>query len=239
MIKLRDLAGQRFGELTALKPTEERRGRRVVWLCQCSCGKQAAVTSDSLVSGNTTSCGHLRGGRKDLVSRRFGRLVALEAVDGANEHIPWLCRCDCGREVIVLSSDLIRGHTQSCGCYNRGRVTTHGLSKTRAYRNAKNRERKEKKRGLDIEWTHEMEAALCAYFPTCVVDGSTQRMSTDHVLPLSGGNGLRLGNAVRLCNHCNCVKNNRSLDQLPSDMRDKIIQAASDFQENWLAREVS
>ena len=28
----------------------------------------------------------------------------------------WYCKCDCGNETIVQSSNLINGHTQSCGC---------------------------------------------------------------------------------------------------------------------------
>ena len=28
----------------------------------------------------------------------------------------WRCKCDCGKEVIVQSSNLINGNTKSCGC---------------------------------------------------------------------------------------------------------------------------
>lgn len=57
-----NIAGQRFGRLTALKVVKrQRRGTTVelVWLCQCECGNQKRVKRTSLgISVN--SCGCLR-----------------------------------------------------------------------------------------------------------------------------------------------------------------------------------
>lgn len=55
-----DLAGQRFGRLTAIRPIEERKAGRIVWECVCECGNTAYVSADSLRSGDTKSCGCLR-----------------------------------------------------------------------------------------------------------------------------------------------------------------------------------
>ena len=52
-----DLQNQKFGELIAIEPTEQREGRKVVWKCKCSCGKEIYVSSSNLVRGNTRSCG--------------------------------------------------------------------------------------------------------------------------------------------------------------------------------------
>lgn len=50
----------------------------------------------------------------------------------------WRCGCDCGREAEVLTANLNRGNTASCGCVRNikssKRATTHGLSKTHVYR---------------------------------------------------------------------------------------------------------
>lgn len=238
--KKKDLTGQQFGELTALSPTEERRNGCVVWLCQCSCGNQTAIDSNSLISGSTQSCGCSR--KKDITGQRFGRWVVLEEAGRTpDKRVLWHCRCDCGNEAIVASSSLVSGHTQSCGCYHQEVMaalhTTHGLSKTPEYINTKSRERKERKRGLDSEWTTDMEVALCEFQPACVVCGSTDRMATDHVLPLSNGNGLKPGNAVRLCRSHNSRKSDKDIDELPADWQKKIIKAASDFQEHWNGRQ--
>ena len=57
-----DLTGQRFGKLTAIRPTEERRRKFVVWECKCDCGNTAYVTSKNLKTGKTRSCGCLKKG---------------------------------------------------------------------------------------------------------------------------------------------------------------------------------
>uniref|UniRef100_A0A7C9NUW7 Uncharacterized protein n=1 Tax=Muribaculaceae bacterium Z82 TaxID=2304548 RepID=A0A7C9NUW7_9BACT len=58
-----DLAGQRFGRLVALEPTEKRSDGSVVWRCQCDCGKVVEVNAHRLRKGNTKSCGCLKKDR--------------------------------------------------------------------------------------------------------------------------------------------------------------------------------
>jgi len=56
----KDLAGQRFGKLVAIKPTGDKAKYGVVWECQCDCGNIAFVSSDKLLrSGHAQSCGCL------------------------------------------------------------------------------------------------------------------------------------------------------------------------------------
>lgn len=53
----------------------------------------------------------------NLTGQRFGKLTALfEQPERKNRKIVWHCKCDCGNECDVVSSYLISGHTQSCGC---------------------------------------------------------------------------------------------------------------------------
>ena len=59
MPTLIDLAGQRFGRLTVMRCVRRGGGRHVLWLCRCDCGRVAHVSSDSLRSGGTRSCGCL------------------------------------------------------------------------------------------------------------------------------------------------------------------------------------
>lgn len=54
-----DLTGRRFGHLTVLEKTEERRWQNVWWKCQCDCGKTTLVPRHNLITGNTKSCGCL------------------------------------------------------------------------------------------------------------------------------------------------------------------------------------
>ena len=56
---MRDLTGQRFGQLVVIE-LAERHARRVFWRCLCDCGKAKNVESSNLHNGRTNSCGHLR-----------------------------------------------------------------------------------------------------------------------------------------------------------------------------------
>jgi hypothetical protein len=49
--------GDRFGRLVVLEKTLTK--SRAHWICQCDCGNQKEIRSDSLYSGNTQSCGCL------------------------------------------------------------------------------------------------------------------------------------------------------------------------------------
>lgn len=51
-----DLTGQKFGKLFVISRVKNNRDM-VQWNCQCDCGKKTIVSSASLKSGNTKSCG--------------------------------------------------------------------------------------------------------------------------------------------------------------------------------------
>jgi hypothetical protein len=55
----------------------------------------------------------------------------------------WLCKCDCGAERAVMGNSLVKGATQSCGCYateiKRDRIIAH--NKENATQGGRSRER--------------------------------------------------------------------------------------------------
>lgn len=58
----------------------------------------------------------------DITNQRFSRLVALkEAGRTPAGRALWHCLCDCGKFTTVTSNHLRSSHTQSCGCYARGK----------------------------------------------------------------------------------------------------------------------
>jgi hypothetical protein len=59
-----NLAGQRFGKLIALRPTNLRMAGNVLWQCACDCGATKLTTAVSLKHGWTRSCGCLAHDRK-------------------------------------------------------------------------------------------------------------------------------------------------------------------------------
>lgn len=52
-----DLLGQKFGKLTVIEKTDRRQQGSIMWKCQCDCGNIKEISSGSLVSGHTKSCG--------------------------------------------------------------------------------------------------------------------------------------------------------------------------------------
>lgn len=54
---IRNLVGERFGKLVVVEDTHKRKNHRVVWKCLCDCGRQVERVSDSLIQGDSKSCG--------------------------------------------------------------------------------------------------------------------------------------------------------------------------------------
>lgn len=61
----------------------------------------------------------------DLTNQRFNKLVVIKRVENKpnDHHIQWLCRCDCGKEVVYSSQVLRRGRAKSCGCIKKQDLT--------------------------------------------------------------------------------------------------------------------
>ena len=67
------------------------------------------------------------GNRLDLTGQRYGQLTVLRPAESIGDKTTWLCRCDCGNEVVVRTDRLRSGHTTSCGCKGPGATPGVGL----------------------------------------------------------------------------------------------------------------
>ena len=122
-----DLTGQKIGRLFVIGDSGERTEKGAMWDCLCDCGNHKLYSTAELRNGMVKSCGCIkREWRNDIIGKRFGRLEVLDYYDSekrsGKKYSRYLCRCDCGKEVIVLKSDLTSGHTMSCGCYKKDRI---------------------------------------------------------------------------------------------------------------------
>lgn len=51
----------------------------------------------------------------DIADQKFGTLTAIKKMDfSKNRNAMWLCRCECGNEIIVSGSTLRKGQKKSC-----------------------------------------------------------------------------------------------------------------------------
>lgn len=152
MGKFQDLTGQRFGRLTVIERAEDYISpsgyKYVMWRCQCDCGNFVNVRTADLKNNCTQSCGCLhkeilsQSKLIDLTGQTFERLTVIKRVDdyispSGDRRVQWLCKCICGKEVVVTGSNLTKGNSKSCGCYYRELLTkkntTHNASNTRLY----------------------------------------------------------------------------------------------------------
>ena len=117
-----DIAGQRFGRLTAIKRLPSQK-KRTMWLCKCDCGNEKIAEKQGLKNGRIRSCGCLRkttigATYKDITGQTFGRLTAVEPTRRRDSKgsVYWRCKCSCGNEAEVTVDCLTNGNTISCGC---------------------------------------------------------------------------------------------------------------------------
>lgn len=133
MVAFMDRTGVRYGSLIAVRRIDQP-GGRPKWECVCDCGNKATVNGHNLTSGNTRSCGCLWQSvvKKDMLGKRFGRLVVSDAAEAkkynGSRMAMYRCKCDCGNEVVTLGMSLRNGDTTSCGCLLRETGRKNGLS---------------------------------------------------------------------------------------------------------------
>ena len=70
----------------------------------------------------------------DLTGQRFGRLVVIRECGRKNGNVAWLCKCDCGNELVVSGDSLRGGRSQSCGCTRVVASKKHGCARKPWYK---------------------------------------------------------------------------------------------------------
>jgi hypothetical protein len=62
-MKMNNLQGLTFGELTVQERVGTNKNGSVVWSCLCTCGRQADVAGSYMLAGHTSTCGKCRSGQ--------------------------------------------------------------------------------------------------------------------------------------------------------------------------------
>ena len=114
--KIKVVPGKKFGRLTVESFVKADRSSKY-WKCICECGGIKTVREGDLRAGKTKSCGCLQRQVKDLVGKRFGKLVVKSLNRVEKNIVYWNCVCDCQNKAIVSRKGLESGNTKSCGCF--------------------------------------------------------------------------------------------------------------------------
>lgn len=144
-----DLTGKQFGILTVEKKVAPNQ-----YLCRCACGNEIQCGASDLLRGHNKSCGCLKHRHKnteDLTGMRSGKLVVIEQSEERRRNCQlWLCRCDCGKEILLEPYKIKKSLVRSCGC-TRGEKRKKDLSGQRFGKLTALR-RLDKKRGSSYLW---------------------------------------------------------------------------------------
>ncbi len=173
-----------------------------------------------------------------MINKRFGMLLVLkEMADRVDHGITYLCRCDCGQEVVKEGRRLRKGEVKSCGCMKHlgrryGKVTSlDGFKYSPSL--AKDLYRSYKyncdKTGRELVIT--LEEALKIFKLNCFYCGSppslrTHRKYYDYLHGMDRVNnklGYTVENVVTCCTNCNLAKK----DMTVSDFIDWAVQVAT------------
>lgn len=127
---MKNLTGLTFGRLKVTGFNRKEK-YKFYWNCSCSCGREKIVDGSKLKSGHTRSCGCLKKDsskgrikrdikiiKKESIGKIYGKLKIID-IFRKNGVIRAKCQCSCGNESESVLSNIIAGHTRSCGC-NRG-----------------------------------------------------------------------------------------------------------------------
>lgn len=219
--RMTDITGQRFGRLLAVKAAQTG-GGRVMWECQCDCGKAVSRSSKNLVNGTATSCGcrkaeaaaeNIENRKVCAVGMRFGKLVVTgEMTIGSTSRKMCECSCDCGSKKTVAYADLYSGKTISCGC-QKGKNDGLMPIRARQYGAARNAIRRARIKGAGGKFTakqvdelYRKQQGKCAW---CKCDLDKEEMRRDHRESLAKGGDNSILNIEILCHDCNSRKSDK------------------------------
>lgn len=134
----------------------------------------------------------------DLVGKKFGRLTVLRFSNMNKHHKScFVCKCDCGNEIITVGAGILSGNTLSCGCLKKDTwqkvIRKHNLYNTKLYKtyhNMKNRcNNKDTKdyylyggRGIKIckEWS-DPKNGFINFYEWSLKNGFGDKMSIDRI----------------------------------------------------------
>jgi hypothetical protein len=216
--KFFDIAGKKFGSLTAIRKVGSYTKGQQIWLFKCDCGNEIRVLPGRVVNGYQKKCCKCRN-LKDLTGKKFGRLTVIKKDRFENGKSYWLCKCDCGGERVYLHSNLTGGKSTTCGC---GRMLdrAQGESGLNELYHGYQDNAKKKKRDFDInlEDFKRLTSENCHYCgkEPSQVSGRNSEYSQykyNGLDRVDSSKGYSVDNVVPCCRWCNIMKHDFSNEE--------------------------
>lgn len=139
--KPKDITGQKFGKLTAIKPVGQTKHCTYIWHFECECGGIRDINTGSLSTmvkkfPRQLHCGCEKGLKrhymKDITGERIGITTAIKRLERQDKsgYYFWEFKCDCGKIIEATINNLYTKRDSvrpfSCGCNIRGNKNIGG-----------------------------------------------------------------------------------------------------------------
>jgi len=224
--KFIDLTGQRFGKLVVIERSENNKKGSAKWLCECNCGRTTEVLSYDLTSNHTKSCGCLRYEKgHDLIGMKFGRWTVIKKDKNKKGSRSWFCKCDCGNHKVITSYSLVNGHSKSCGCLQKEKISQRFKKEfkmasfnrlyTRYKREAKARNLKFDLTKLQFNDITKKNCYYCGTNPQYIIKNEYQ--NGDYIYNgidrIDNAKGYTVDNIAPCCGICNIAKRSMSKEE--------------------------
>lgn len=212
--------GGTFGHLNILNDTGGRCvGGKVIWKCQCKCGRVVLKSSERIQRLKEPSCGCIKSsGHRIKLGKRYGLLTIVGKTEERSfRNIVYQCRCDCGTVLSRPLHKLRRSETPSCGCLRY--PLNKGISDMTTFKKYK---RSANNRKFDFEIEFEEFSTLisknchyCGQEPQPFIwsiRGTTRVGSRNGLDRVNSALGYTSENVVTCCKYCNRAKSDMSSD---------------------------
>lgn len=129
-----DMVGRIFGNIEVVSFNEDKSTKnRKYWNCICHKCNTSFMQEGYKIRTGKGMCPHCalelrtEKAKKDINGQVYGKLTVLESYFDKKPYTV-KCRCACGNEIILRRSDVLSGHTQSCGCLQIERASDSNTS---------------------------------------------------------------------------------------------------------------
>lgn len=125
----KDLSGKQVGNWLVLYQFGRTHDGKILWKCRCLLCKNTVKEYTAFSMKKVHNCGCVVEDR--FVGKVYGKLLIIKKFRkckcSGTKH--YICKCMCGKYVLKNRSDILSGHTRSCGCLRKEVSTkTHGMS---------------------------------------------------------------------------------------------------------------
>ena len=214
-----DLLGRTFGRLTVIHEAGRSSSGKVLWLCECQCGRMRTVVSNNLQTGASESCGSCSR-IPDLLGKQFDAVKVIKynglIKHGNNNVASWLCEDINGFKKVMTTSSLnMRKNTNAIHKY-----TAEESAIMNVYVKYKSSAKTAKRIfALSFNEFRSLISKRCYYCNSEPTNNSRSNGLTSIIVKYNGldrvdsSKGYTLDNIVPCCGDCNTMKLDMTTDE--------------------------